>query len=172
MGSRDAGLVAKRAAAGAQEPCLGRHEAALAQQAIDAVPADAQALAITQIAPDAAVSPCGMLGLECLDGFEQGGVANGDRSGAVAFSHDHARRFFKLHGQFADERLEALVVPAQALFFGLQAALLEDLGAILQQAIPPLVILGLADLVTGAQLGQRHGGLESFEHDLQLLGTA
>lgn len=82
------------------------------------------------------------------------------------------RRFFKLHGQFADERLETLVVPAQAFLFGLRATLLEDLGSILQQAIPPLVILGLADLVAGAQLGQRHGGLESFENDLQLLGTA
>jgi hypothetical protein len=41
-----------------------------------------------------------------------------------------------------------------------------------QEAVAPLVALRLADLVTGAQFSQRHGGFESFKDDLQLLGAA
>lgn len=55
---------------------------------------------------------------------------------------------------------------------GLWPALLEDPETILQKAIPPLVVLRLADLVPGAEFGQRCGSFESFKDDLQFLGAA
>src|SRR5437899_10348032 len=89
-----AGLVAQRAAACAQRLGLGGEKMMFTQEPVDAVLSNAQPLAVTQVGPDAAVAPGGMIGLECLNASEQGGVAKGDRGGTLAFPHGHASLFF------------------------------------------------------------------------------
>ena len=85
VGQRGAGLVAQRAAASAQGLCVNGQKMMFAQETIDPVFTDAQALAITQVRPDAAVSPRGMIGLERMNACEHRLVADGDRSGALPF---------------------------------------------------------------------------------------
>src|SRR5918996_5604277 len=82
----------------------------------------------------------------------------------VGGSSEHLVACFSLQGQLADERFQPGVLPGEARF---TLALLMDLkgfGRMSQKLVAPLIVLGLADLMLGAELSDGRA-FEAFDDD-------